>query len=47
VKVELKECMALGDEYCRHIVRSNRVKWWLNARTAAIAPAGWDHNEFG
>ena len=26
VKVELKECMALGDEYCRHIVRSNRVK---------------------
>ena len=26
VKVELKQCMALGDEYCRHVVRSNRVK---------------------
>jgi len=24
VKVELKECMALGNEYCRHIIRSNR-----------------------
>lgn len=23
VKVELKECMALGNEYCRHIIRNN------------------------
>ena len=25
VKVELRECMALGDEYCRHVVRSSRA----------------------
>ena len=23
-RVELKECMALGNEYCRHLIRSNR-----------------------
>jgi predicted ArsR family transcriptional regulator len=26
VKVELKECMALGDGYCLHVVRSSRSK---------------------
>jgi predicted ArsR family transcriptional regulator len=26
VKVELKECMALGNEYCRHIIRSITTK---------------------
>ena len=26
VKVELRECMALGDEYCRHVVKSSRAK---------------------
>jgi len=25
VRVELKECMALGNQYCRHIVRSGRI----------------------
>jgi DeoR family transcriptional regulator, suf operon transcriptional repressor len=24
VRVELKECMALGNEYCRHVIRSSR-----------------------
>jgi predicted ArsR family transcriptional regulator len=24
VKVELKECMALGNEYCRHVIKSSR-----------------------
>lgn len=26
VKVELKECMALGNEYCRHVIRSSPEK---------------------
>ena len=25
VRIELKECMALGNEYCRHIIRSNNL----------------------
>ena len=25
VKIELKECMALGNEYCRHVIRSNNL----------------------
>jgi predicted hydrocarbon binding protein len=26
VRIELKECMALGNEYCRHIVKSGVQK---------------------
>jgi hypothetical protein len=26
VKVALKECISLGDEYCLHVVRSSRAK---------------------
>jgi DeoR family transcriptional regulator, suf operon transcriptional repressor len=25
VRIELKECMALGNEYCRHVIRSNNL----------------------
>lgn len=26
IQVELKECMALGNEYCRHVIRSTGRK---------------------
>src|SRR5215213_10720196 len=34
-RVELKECMALGNEYCRHIIRSGMQKGTSNLKTGS------------